>query len=750
MKNYERLPWEDIPTAANLTAANLNHIEAGIAAVTEEVTKVDNKVYIASKNLLSLPEKTDTVNEVKISVKDNVINVNRMPPSEEPKPESDESILYQIPLDSAFELEAGKYTLSIANLNSSAKGSCRFILQDSSLISPGNIQVATNNSNIPSTLSFDTSENITVAYVLIIIENSIEINQSFSVQLERGETATVYNSPERTFGGNVSRNLDILMDNVLYVRSYGAIGDGQVDDTKAIQAALNDAAATGKKLVFDSGKIYIVNKTLYIDNPLMSIDFNYCTIKAGDSFVVFDSPIESALICINDNYDASTSADIVKKFMGELDGENNTDKKYNPNSELTKQFCNVTLDGNRGQCPTGIRIKHSNKVLYENINIRDFELYGIFIRGEKDKDDKLKSIGSENLFINIHLTNSRVKRYVKLNNQNEYEVCDYVNYQHYLNNASTAIYACCSDAYFDKIVVIDWENAFVNWGSDNYYVNCHAWAGFTENIMDHTVGMLCCSGNIHMDGCCFDSLAYDIYVSGTSRIWLSQAYTCWSQTFLNKTKNVQPCIFFFNLTGNNIITGQAEPESVYKGKALHICNSNIKNIQNGTRNVTFTNLDETHSKITVDNKIDYNFDNLIYKYKINSDEIQTPQIGTFDLTLVESSNPSELSVACVQSASAKYFVLGSTCFLTVNVKMNEKLSEESDGCVINSYIKLTGIPEELYSADNSYCGLGSNCGLPCSLILYKNSGNLYLCRESKDKYLNGEIIMGTMMYQIKQ
>src|SRR3954469_2170197 len=51
------------------------------------------------------------------------------------------------------------------------------------------------------------------------------------------------------------------------VKDHGAVGNGVIDDTAAIQAAIDYALANIIRVVFFPAGIYIIRRTLYMDPP---------------------------------------------------------------------------------------------------------------------------------------------------------------------------------------------------------------------------------------------------------------------------------------------------------------------------------------------------------------------------------------------------------------------------------------------------------------------------------------------------
>jgi len=93
--------------------------------------------------------------------------------------------------------------------------------------------------------------------------------------------------------GAVERTVQSKLRDVVSVKDFGAVGDGVTDDTAAIQAALNAAAESNKRLFVPSGS-YLCNSSLACDNA--SANFNGiiiegegCGLNNSGSEIVFSS-----------------------------------------------------------------------------------------------------------------------------------------------------------------------------------------------------------------------------------------------------------------------------------------------------------------------------------------------------------------------------------------------------------------------------------------------------------------------------
>ena len=80
--------------------------------------------------------------------------------------------------------------------------------------------------------------------------------------LQKGDTLIGF---KQTIAGAIPRTVHEKLGEVVSVKDFGAKGDGQIDDTTAIQAAVNNFVNEGGAIFFPAGN-YIVTEGILIDN----------------------------------------------------------------------------------------------------------------------------------------------------------------------------------------------------------------------------------------------------------------------------------------------------------------------------------------------------------------------------------------------------------------------------------------------------------------------------------------------------
>ncbi|HAR06635.1 MAG TPA: hypothetical protein DCR72_13850 [Pseudomonas sp.] len=150
-------------------------------------------------------------------------------------------------------------------------------------------------------------------------------------------------------GGTVA---DALGSAPLSVKAYGAVGDGLTDDTAAIQACLDDAAAKGAYVVGSPLDVYSVS-TITIPAGIRAVDFTQCVIKgqgtAPDAVVVlgdYAQPLGGSTVI-------SITLDMSNGDRSAIEGRNTSDtiirqcRIYGFTNHATLNHYGIVM---RGQC----------------------------------------------------------------------------------------------------------------------------------------------------------------------------------------------------------------------------------------------------------------------------------------------------------------------------------------------------------------------------------------------------------------
>jgi hypothetical protein len=155
---------------------------------------------------------------------------------------------------------------------------------------------------------------------------------------------------------------------------FGCIGNGIVDDTVNIQKALT---TDSKVINFTSGKTYLINGGLTSSVANRKINVQGATIKLKNSAAI------KTMLTVTGQY-----TDVIG---GTWDGNKANGNSVNISPNFGYDSTNITIDTNNCSVKNiisintyGMAIKGNGTVSYllaENNNIKDVELYGIFIDG---------------------------------------------------------------------------------------------------------------------------------------------------------------------------------------------------------------------------------------------------------------------------------------------------------------------------------------------------------------------------------
>ena len=557
-------------------------------------TKADYNSVFVQKNLLSLPEYSISKEDnsgISITINENLISVEGT---------AAEDVRLVFPIEN-FVLPAGTYSYAVKNLNSDFTTGATIYIKDDNYTNISNV-FANQNVNYNKKV-FTIAEDTIIAHMSVTVTSGTEIKQTFNLQLEVGETSTDYVSPdERFFGGELTNDVNTLKLATVTASVFGAVGDGETDDTEALQRAIDYCSENYKTLKLESGKIYLISKVLQFMGKSIYFDGNFATIKANTrvttNVTTNYEPLETkpvnALIyvnClnINDNYNT---------------GKN---EEQNYRQQMIK---NIILDCN-GVVNDGIRAIRGRKVHFNNIVVTNPVTNGII----------LNTGGWENMISNIHIS-----RYLE-------------------SLGGTGIYIEGSDNVIDKVVVIGCQYGVINVGGDNHYSRVHPWS--TTKAMENLrncVSFGCFGSYCTFSQCMGDSTNRIFEFKYNARAMISNCANTWSDGFVKNTDK-NPYLFYF-------VDDEEEKNHTLRGKGVVISSSYFKPKTASDYpefKTYFSNLDENEEPMFIDkiaeNEGWYNapksIDTLLNSKIDNSDEvILTNHLSKGSVTSIKIANDS--------------------------------------------------------------------------------------------------------------
>lgn len=222
--------------------------------IGQDITEVIEAAFQPSKNLLKIPDysiSAEDNNGIYIIIENGLFTINGTATA-------DTRLIIPIPQSS---IPVGTYSYAVRNLKSNNKSGCNVYIKDTNYANMSNVYTALYHENNKKV--FDITEEKIIGYISFFVGANTTVDQSFNLQLEKGDVATDYvSADDRTFGGDTTRTVEKLVGNVVYASSFHAIGDGVTDDTEALQRAINYCSENYKMLKLDSGKTYLISEPL--------------------------------------------------------------------------------------------------------------------------------------------------------------------------------------------------------------------------------------------------------------------------------------------------------------------------------------------------------------------------------------------------------------------------------------------------------------------------------------------------------
>jgi hypothetical protein len=318
----------------------------------------------------------------------------------------------------------------------------------------GVYQSKDNYNTVGSTLTFSTAPPLNSAIEVVSQESSI-IGGAGAQQITYTQGDT----------GSVTRTVQSRLRDFVSVKDFGAVGDGVTDDTAAIQAALDAAAALGVDdkgalVYFSSGKYKITNTINYPMGKFVSI-----TGDGKPSMIIWDGA-SSGTMFLMDNFTGDEKKIFIENIQLKADAAD-TVIGFEINRTAGQAVVNVSFRHILFNT-MGVALQASNEcdqIVFENNYILSYQTHGIrllngicnnwFIQNNHFRSGVTNSValyseGSVNIvFSNNTVQSGSAIRVVDLTSCNRVE----------LNN----IYAEASGAFVTKYTAFKMTNcSFVN------------------------------------------------------------------------------------------------------------------------------------------------------------------------------------------------------------------------------------------------------------------------------------------------
>lgn len=239
--------------------------------------------------------------------------------------------------------------------------------------------------------------------------SSIEVNldtvisNADNVSLEVNPAALISVKTFNKFKDEITSQMNDIMNNItneINIKMFGAIGDGIIDDTKALNDAFNYVFQNGGKLVSDSNKVYCTTTGININTTKgvkSTIDFKGSAIKLtknstygfkidGSDMDYFEK-VKGVRIKIKDmEIDVSKFAETAMYFKN-LEGIrcesiilNNISKIGLHTEKTTSNFDKLSVNGDDSITTIGMKINSGdsrfNDVSLNRVHIGIYSIYG--------------------------------------------------------------------------------------------------------------------------------------------------------------------------------------------------------------------------------------------------------------------------------------------------------------------------------------------------------------------------------------
>ena len=352
-------------------------------------------------------------------------------------------------------------------------------------------------------------------------------------------------------GAITEKKLDFkLLSKLSFVtpQMYGAVGDGNADDTVALQSALD----TGKPLFIPAGT-YKVTKTLcatdiYIDGDTNAVISGYC----GDGAVL------------------------------ELNTETEPGGYISKNSYIK----NITINANNNSY--GLHYNRTHNLSLKNLKVKNFANVGILagkysLLTAKPSDWLTNYTAYYRLIDNKYtaVTDSSCPEFAEntfYSTTKSYNIETVAEALVIFNKSaisgSVGIRNLSTDSYWKDIIVYNTEIGIEPGGND--IVTCHYWNSLADLVANSTAFVLRDNVNATLTACCSDSSRYAVRLGDFSFATINGLRVIFAKTMLDTINSAGDCV---------VIDSAVNPKSNGDtDKYYKTCSANITGLEVRTYN----------------------------------------------------------------------------------------------------------------------------------------------------------------------
>ena len=450
-------------------------------------------------------------------------------------------------------------TFDIPSEFSGVKGALKVGLQGTYVKDNEKVTVSTNiitlNRNTGAIITQGVNQGLYEKLIALMEEYLNNIDSNFALKIKTSITDYLNAHPELTTtvqdGAISERKLDkILLSKLSFVtpQMFGAVGDGNADDTAALQSALD----TGKSLFIPEGR-YKITKTLYATDMYIDGDTNAVIVGDCGDNAVLELNTETA----NLGYISSNS-----------------------------YIKNITINANNSSY--GLHYNRTHNLSLKNLKVKNFANVGI-LAGKYSLLTAKPSDWSTNYTAYYRLIDNKYTAvtdsscpafaentfYSTTKSYNIETVAEaLVIFNESAISGSVGIRNLSTDSYWKDIIVYNTEIGIEPGGND--IVTCHYWNSLADLVANSTAFVLRDNVNATLTACCSDSSRYAVRLGDFSFATINGLRVIFAKTMLDTINSAGDCV---------VIDSAVNPKS--RGdtdKYYKTCSANITGLEVKTYN----------------------------------------------------------------------------------------------------------------------------------------------------------------------